>query len=296
MQHTIESPSTATRLIWLGLGLFFASLTLRVLLADVASVFDLNADHLMTIGALVGAVAAGVWLWRMLFAGKLLTAMGLALAFLGATVYCLVGSAGRADEAAFTKNAAARDVNADRKRAERDQAEAKRRYETALSAEEAECASGTGARCLAKRETTKLRRSDLEVADILLRKAPAEQRENGKLKRAAEIIAHYRGTDPAAAERGLALIWPFIPPAVCELLTIVFLHLGFAVSHSVPRVPPKVPLEPANDTGPEPGSSDRVVSWVREFQKRNGRKPMIPELQKQFRLPKTTAWRRIKAA
>lgn|SRR5688572_1418668 len=43
-------------------------------------------------------------------------------------------------------------------------------------------------------------------------------------------------------------------------------------------------------------SKSRVAAWVREFQARHGRKPQIPEVQAQFQLPKTTAWRRIKAA
>lgn len=47
---------------------------------------------------------------------------------------------------------------------------------------------------------------------------------------------------------------------------------------------------------------DDVVSWVRAFEVKHGRKPQIPEVQAQFRrrdgttLPKTTAWRRIKSA
>jgi hypothetical protein len=71
------------------------------------------------------------------------------------------------------------------------------------------------------------------VADLLVRQSKAEARENGKLKRAAELIAFFGRIEQATAEKGLALVWPFIPPLVCELLTIVFLHLAFAVP--VPR-------------------------------------------------------------
>jgi hypothetical protein len=47
-----------------------------------------------------------------------------------------------------------------------------------------------------------------------------------------------------------------------------------------------------------PGSNgDNVVSWVREFRRRHGRSPQIPELQRAFPgTPKTTAWRHCKAA
>ena len=49
-------------LIYLVLGAFFALLTARVLLWEVHSVSDLTADHLLTIGAIVGAIAAGHFL------------------------------------------------------------------------------------------------------------------------------------------------------------------------------------------------------------------------------------------
>ena len=41
---------------------------------------------------------------------------------------------------------------------------------------------------------------------------------------------------------------------------------------------------------------ETVVNWVREYVARHGRKPSLPEVQKVFRLPKTTAWRRISSA
>ena len=299
---TNAGPSRTTRVVWLGLGGFFSLLTLRVLLWEVHSLSGLTAEHLLTIGAIVGAIASGVYVWQMLRAGKLLTATGLAIAFVAATAYCLIGSAGRGDETTFEKNAEVRQHQDDRARAQRSLNKAKTRYETALEAETVECGSGSGSRCKARRETTERLRIEREAAEIDLRSLPPEGRENGKLKRAAELIAFFDGRDLPTVERGLALVWPFIPPLVCELLTIVFLHLGFG-SHSgvsfpvsvSPPVPVELELKPDND--PEP-LSDRaeVVSWVRQFQDRNGRKPQIPEMQARFQLPKTTAWRRIKAA
>jgi hypothetical protein len=39
-----------------------------------------------------------------------------------------------------------------------------------------------------------------------------------------------------------------------------------------------------------------VIAWVREYTAREGRKPSLPEVQAVFRLPKTTAWRRLRNA
>ena len=41
---------------------------------------------------------------------------------------------------------------------------------------------------------------------------------------------------------------------------------------------------------------ETVVAWVREYNAREGRMPSLPEVQKVFRLPKTTAWRRLRSA
>jgi hypothetical protein len=43
---------------------------------------------------------------------------------------------------------------------------------------------------------------------------------------------------------------------------------------------------------PEPDPRQKVVLWVDEFRRRNGRNPRIPEMQAEFKtMPKTSAWR-----
>jgi hypothetical protein len=90
-------PGLVVRLIYLVLGAFFAALTARVLLWEVHRIADLTADHLLSIGAIVGAIAAGVFFWHMLWSCKFGAALGLGIAFAAATTYCLIGSAGRGD-------------------------------------------------------------------------------------------------------------------------------------------------------------------------------------------------------
>ena len=69
--------SVALRLIFLGLGAFFAFLTSRVLLWEVYGASDLTVEHYLTVGALVGAIAAGVFFGPMLRVGKIGAAIGL---------------------------------------------------------------------------------------------------------------------------------------------------------------------------------------------------------------------------
>ena len=85
-----------------------------------------------------------------------------------------------------------------------------------MDADTAECSSGEREKCRARRQTTTLRRSDVEVAELPVKDAKPAARENGKLKRAAELIVFLGRVEQATAEHGLVLMWPFIPPLVCE--------------------------------------------------------------------------------
>lgn len=51
------------------------------------------------------------------------------------------------------------------------------------------------------------------------------------------------------------------------------------------------------DPGPgTPSQADPVIDWCRAYRSKHGRLPQIPEVQAEFHLSRTTAWRRIKAA
>jgi hypothetical protein len=74
------------------------------------------------------------------------------------------------------------------------------------------------------------------------------------------------------------------------LLVLGFVLVGYGAHGSQEQtVVASAVLEPA------PDKNERVVSWVREFRRRHGRDPRIPEVQQVFTdLPKTTAWRKSK--
>lgn len=48
---------------------------------------------------------------------------------------------------------------------------------------------------------------------------------------------------------------------------------------------------PAPSAEPDP-----VVEWIHQFRARHGRNPRIPQVMAEFRIPKTTAWRRLRSA
>ena len=71
-----------------------------------------------------------------------------------------------------------------------------------MDAETSECQGGAGPKCIAKRQITKDRRHDLDIAEEVVRQLKPEERANGKLKRAAELIAFFGKTELSVAERG----------------------------------------------------------------------------------------------
>lgn len=74
---------------------------------------------------------------------------------------------------------------------------------------------------------------------------------------------------------------------------VIWSLMWFGASDKVAGRKPQPIEEPLP---PQEEHQDDVIDWCREFQAKYGRPPMIPEVQQVFQLPKTTAWRRIKAA
>ena len=75
------------------------------------------------------------------------------------------------------------------------------------------------------------------------------------------------------------------------LLVLGFVLIGFG-AHGSQEQTVESPAVPET----KPDETERVVSWVREYRRRHGRSPKIPEVQEAFGLPKTTAWRRIQSS
>jgi len=276
----------------IALGALLAIGTLVVLFWDVRAVSDITTDHVMTLAMLIVTIAAGHYWLPAVRQKRAVAAIGLAVLFFAGTFVCVTGSAGRGAEVASRKAAAAAQINADRKDAQ-DQLKAARETRDQLAERFAgECGTGKGARCKGMREALDAQDSHVRILQVRVDGLQPEQEANVRLKHAARVFAFFRpGADVKRIEEGLELTWPFALALIMELGTIVFLGLGLGDAGQSRRVP-LVPPVPAND----PGSRDEVSRWIREFRARNQRNPQIPEVQRQFSLPKTTAWRRIKAA
>lgn len=121
-----------------------------------------------------------------------------------------------------------------------------------------------------------------------LRELEASQRAQlGKLQPPGSkaLIADTTGLPPWLVEILPALLFSV------GLQVLGFVLVGFGAHGSLEH---EVNVAAAQAT--EPDETERVVNWVRAYRQRHGRDPKIPEVQAEFDLSRTTAWRRIKNA
>jgi hypothetical protein len=158
-----------------------------------------------------------------------------------------------------------------------------------------ECRTGKGSRCAGVRETVARLESHVAVLEARLGLLGSPEIANAGYRQAAEavVLTGLSSRNAADLERALVVLLPWLAVLIAELGTIVFLSSALGHSHSVSDL---VPLVPANDPDPNPGSRRDVIDWCRAFQAKHGRRPRIPEVQAVFHTPKTSTWRYIKMA
>lgn len=304
----------------IGLGAFFALVTGYTLFSDVIGGAAINTGHVLALAALVAAIASGHMAWPTLKAGKVIPAIMLAILFLGSTGYVVISSGARNAETAGTKAATADDINRQRAAIERMVREAniilgnctaetaKQFHGIRCGLRDAmvkECATGKGKACDGKSYSVTTYEAALDGYAKQIAKLGPTTAPNGGYAHAARVIGAITfATDVDAIEARLILILPFLTVLISELGCITFLHLGLGHRGAEPKAPataePAAPKKPA-PTRPRgkrgPKRDDKVVQFVTEFRKRNGRNPTIPEMQASLNgIARSTAHRYATAA
>lgn len=286
MKHTTTIRSWPA----IGLGAFFAAVTGAVLFSDVLSGATITTSHIMALAALVAAIASGHMAGPAIRSGAIIPGAMLAVLFLGSTGYVVVSSGARNAEQAGNKAAAIQAANAVRERELSQLAKAEAMLAEAQRKMASECASGNGTRCRGTRATVEVYDAAIKGHLATLATLPAPKVASG-YAHAAKVLQSW---GMAVTDEWLSLNMPFVVVLIAELGCISFLHLG--LGHKKRPSPPQPKFRP-EDLDPEPTREDVVIDWVRAFREANGRPPRIPELQSKFPdVPKTTAWRRCKAA
>lgn len=289
----MQTNSTGRSYPAIALGGFLASVTGFILFKDVIDGAPINTTHALSGASLVVALAAFHMAWPCGRRRAYGSAVALALLGLAATAYIVVSSGARNAETAAAKVSRGVAANDARERALAAHREARESLANARAAKAKECSTGRGKLCREAEDLLAMAESSArEAANVPVGAAVIV---NAGYAHAARVLEAMGLGSAGEIERRLELLLPFLAVLIVELGTVTFLHVGMGVPVQVPEkaVVPSVPhVEPA----PEPIETDNVVSWVREFRARHGRNPQIPELQRVWDVPKTTAWRRIKSA
>jgi len=154
---------------------------------------------------------------------------------------------------------------------------AREALDLSIAERKAECATGRKRKCL-----------DLEAV---------EEAKRAALGKIPVPTSHALVADFTGLPQWLVEIVPAMSFST-GLLVLGFVLVGFAAhEHGSQANHLEQKAEGPAVPEPMPDEAERVVSWVRAFERRHGRKPMIPEVQQAFTgLPKTTAWRRIQSS
>lgn len=270
------------------LATFFVSVTCYVQLEDVIRGGAFTTGHLTSLAALVAAIAAGHWFYPTLKQREVLAAIGLAIVFIGATGYIVTTGAGR--QALVTENKIAAAAQAAQPLADLEATLAKSRAAAAKSkaAADAECRSGRGRHCRDARDIEDRDANHVRVLEVRREAMAPVKIAASEFHQFALVLSTITGRNADRIEAIMKLVAPFLLVAICEFGAILFGNLGLG-HREVP--------EPANDDLPLERTEDEVIDWCRAFEAKHGREPKIPEVQQRFpAIPKTTAWRRVRAA
>lgn len=213
-------------------------------------------------------------------------AVALFVAFLAFLAYSLpanVGRTGEIKQAKVAEAAAATRVRDDLERTTKT-------LEYAKPDMISECGTGEGKRCRAKRNTV----AALEARKAMLESNLASAEKSAPGDVGSEVIAWASaGVLPAADVRKVGILG-FALGLDVAIWALIWFATHVVSSHSAP-VPPRSDALP--DTEAEEEGPDNVTDWCHHFKARHGRQPSIPEVQAAFpTVPKTTAWRRARAA
>ncbi len=260
----MSTPTTQTGGPAMALAVFFAGVTAYVLFADVIAGGRVTVNHVLTLAALVAALAASHYAWPQLRAGAVVSSGLLCGLAIVSTGYVLVSSTARNAEQQQAKVAGALKAGGDRRRAEaayrsaadelaglkgvRSTSAVKAALDAApidggVFLRTKQCTDVTRAASLEacrpvlelrKEMADAIRKAELEhkvdaAKEALDRLGPAPEA-NGGYAHAAKVLAVLPGVTAAAdvIEAQLTLAMPPVVTGLVELATIVFWHLALA--------------------------------------------------------------------
>lgn len=294
----MTEPNTPGRLLAITSGMAFSVGSLVILMGDVLTRPQMwEQYHVLTILTVAGTIAAGHLMAKAKSARHWLGALGFGVLFMAGTLLVVYNSVGRqaASSEAVTLTTEARNKAIADKAADLDRARARLADAEAMVDRETRnrfC----GRSCNDWKRRAVEVRAHVQVLEADLAKLGAPSPVAPKAAKMAAVMALF-GADETQAKAALMLLEPLFWTLFFEIGSIVSLGYAFrSVPSQFQPVPPRSDAV-LPDTEAEAEGPDNVTDWCQHFKARHGRQPSIPEVQAAFpTVPKTTAWRRAKAA
>lgn len=309
----MKTITTNGRLLAIVAGAAFTYGGLRIILGDqLTDPTQWTTGVQLTVLMVFGTIAAGHLMRDAARARRYAAAAGFLVLFLAGTGLVVFNSLGRQAEASMMTEAQADDA-AERRIAIK---AALVRAEAMLADAQAnlarECKTGRGRRCDGIAATIAVYEAAVKGHMADLEKIGAPKPVHAKATQAAKIAALF-GADEAKAKAAVLLLEPFLWTLFFEWGSIVslgFLRSARAITETTPSEQIDAEAEKlrkilANDTDPLPPTraivpdlkGTNIVPWAQAFEAKHGRKPRLDEVRSAFpEVPRTTAWRRLKAA
>lgn len=279
--------------------------TCYVLFQDVIEGAHIGVSHVLTGLALLIATGAGHQIVPTFRDGRYPISASMVILAVGSIAYIGLMSGGRNGEQIAAKAERIEQVNAQRGEILAERKKAQAMLDQALADVADACKTGPGPKCKGRQATRDVYAAAVAGHDSKLAALPLMQTANAQYKALAQGVVRlpwFRDRKVADVEQDLIILLPWLAVLLAELSVPAFLSL--ALGHETVPARKAVEITPANDTAPiapGPGTplsapTDPTVDWVRAYIAKHGRKPQIPEVQREFGLTKTTAWRRINKA
>lgn len=300
------------RFLAIAAGAAFTYGGLRIILGDelLTNPVTWSTPVQLTVLMVLGTIAAGHLMRDAAGAKRFAAAIGFFVLFLAGTGLVVFNSVGRQAETSMLTEAQAEDA-AERRIAIR---AALGRAEAMLTEAQAnlarECKSGRGTRCQGIEATIAVYEAAVKGHMADLERLGTPKPVNAKAAQGAKIAA-LLGADEAKAKAALLLIEPFLWTLFFEWGSIVSLGFAFrAITETAPGTITDAEIEEfkrvtSNDTDPLPPTKaivpdlkgENIVPWAKAFREKHGRPARLDEVRSAFpEVPRTTAWRRMKAA
>lgn len=236
----------------LALGAFFAGVTLFILFSDVWRGAELTTNHILSLAALVAALASGHMALPYLFSRQIISGVVLCVLSISSTTYVVVSAGSRnADQEQFAeRQSKINDTERARFSKMRREAEIilnscakgtpKRFRGVRCGLRDAmvrECASGRAKRCEGKSYSVETYTAAIEGYDAKISDLKASK--GGKYLYAARALAAlpFVHDTPENLETRLKLLMPFVAVLLSEIGTITFLHIGLGRRKLVRKKP-----------------------------------------------------------